>query len=169
MIVLAYERSSGRVPSGRLVPGPAQRLGPTGLLRSTLSTTRFLQKKHSDIFVPHCRTHATTAGASTMPPSRCWPSPTTWPSPAAAFPSRRRAPTPPRCHRARIPRRSLPPVALAHPAPLAPTRPHVANACFKSFGCFVGMFQVLHADVVKVDPDVAYGAMIYTYVASVCS
>jgi hypothetical protein len=44
------------------------------------------------------------------------------PSPAAAFSSGRRAPTPPRCCHAPIPCCSLPPVALAHPAPLAPAR-----------------------------------------------
>jgi hypothetical protein len=37
---------------------------------------------------------------------------------------------------------------------------NVAHACFECFRCFVHMFQVLHADVAKVDQDVAYVAMI---------
>jgi hypothetical protein len=43
---------------------------------------------------------------------------------------------------------------------------HVANVCFK---CFRGMFHVFHMDVARVDPDVTYVAMVYTYVVSVCS
>jgi hypothetical protein len=34
---------------------------------------------------------------------------------------------------------------------------HVANLCFK---CLRGMFQVFHADIVKVDRDIAYVAMV---------
>jgi hypothetical protein len=38
--------------------------------------------------------------------------------------------------------------------------PHVASTCFKCSRCFVGMFQVFHANVAKVDRDVAYVVMI---------
>jgi hypothetical protein len=37
--------------------------------------------------------------------------------------------------------------------------PHVANISFKYFRCFKGTLQVFHVDVVKVDRDVAHGAM----------
>ena len=61
---------------------------------------------------------------------------------------------------------------------------HVASLCFSCFSYFRYMFQLFHADVVKVDRDIAYVAMVvhirckclspmfhiyflYTYVASV--
>jgi hypothetical protein len=34
---------------------------------------------------------------------------------------------------------------------------HVASVCFK---CFIGMLQLFHMDVVKVDRDAAYAAMV---------
>jgi hypothetical protein len=37
---------------------------------------------------------------------------------------------------------------------------HVANLCFKCFRCFIGMLQVFHMDIAKVDQDVAYVAMV---------
>ena len=36
----------------------------------------------------------------------------------------------------------------------------VASICFKCFRCFIGMLQVFHMDVAKVDRDVAYGASV---------
>jgi hypothetical protein len=33
---------------------------------------------------------------------------------------------------------------------------HVANVCFKYFRCFIGMLQVFHMNVAKVDRDVVY-------------
>jgi len=38
-------------------------------------------------------------------------------------------------------------------------KPHIANICFKCFKCFRGI-QVFHADIAKVDQDVAYVAMV---------
>jgi hypothetical protein len=187
-IMLAHERLSKLVPFGRLVPGPAQRSGPTSLLVPPSLRHGFLKnKKHNDISFPHCRTHATAAGASTLSPTHRWHSPTWRPSPAMAFPFGRHTPTPPSCCHAPMPRRSLPPVACAT-CPTEPSRmlpamvvvvvltrcrlwprwlespspglPHVANACFKRLRCFVGMFQVFHVDVAKVNRDVVYVAMI---------
>jgi hypothetical protein len=66
--------------------------------------------------------HATVAGASTTSPAHRWPSSTWRSSPTAAFPSGRHVPTPPRCCHAPTLRRSLPPIALAYPAPLTPAR-----------------------------------------------
>jgi hypothetical protein len=37
---------------------------------------------------------------------------------------------------------------------------HVANVYFKCFRCFKGILQVFHIDLVKVDPDVLYFAMV---------
>jgi hypothetical protein len=37
---------------------------------------------------------------------------------------------------------------------------HVASICFKCFRCFSGMLQVFHADVAKVDRDVAHVAIV---------
>jgi hypothetical protein len=34
------------------------------------------------------------------------------------------------------------------------------KACFKCFRCFIGILQVFHIDVAKVDYDIAYGAMV---------
>jgi hypothetical protein len=143
-------------------------------------------KKHSDDFFPHYHTHATAAGASTVPPARRWPSPTRQPSPTVAFLYDAA------CHSVSL-------LSRAHPAPLAPAGrarrpppepspvllamvvvvvlarrrlrpqrleltgpglPHVASACFKCFRSFVGMFQVFHADVTKVDRNVAYVVMV---------
>jgi hypothetical protein len=116
--MMAHERPSRCVSSGWLVPGPANdranRPAPLHLQYDTIS----LEKEKSGIF-PHCLVHAIVASASTAPPTHCWPFPTRWPSPAVAFPSGRRAPTSPRCCHALIPHRSFPPVAFAHPVPLA--------------------------------------------------
>jgi hypothetical protein len=37
---------------------------------------------------------------------------------------------------------------------------YVANICFKRFRCFRGMLQVFHKNIVKVDQDIAYVAMV---------
>jgi hypothetical protein len=37
---------------------------------------------------------------------------------------------------------------------------HVARFCLKRFRCFIDILQVFHMDVVKVDRDVAYVAMV---------
>ena len=37
---------------------------------------------------------------------------------------------------------------------------HVASVFFKCFRCLIGMLQLFHADVAKVDRDVAYVAMV---------
>jgi hypothetical protein len=54
-------------------------------------------------------------------------------------------------------RRQLGAQRLESPGPVLP---RVKSTCFKCFRCLVGMLQVFHADVVKVDRDVAYVAMI---------
>jgi len=197
-----HGRPSRQVWSGRLVPGllndRAQHIS------SPPPSTRFLKKKHCDIFFSQCHTHATVVDASTALPTRRWPSPTRRPSLTTAFMFGRRAPTPPRCYLASIPRRWLPPIALVHSASLPPAHrvrpsraarshpakpspvllamvvvvlvrcrlrrrrlespdpglPHVASACFKCFRCFVGMFEVFHADIVKVDRDIAHIVMV---------
>jgi hypothetical protein len=43
---------------------------------------------------------------------------------------------------------------------------HVASVCFKCFRRIIGMLQLFHADVAKVNRDVAYVATIVHYVAS---
>jgi hypothetical protein len=45
---------------------------------------------------------------------------------------------------------------------------HVVRVCFKCFRCFIWTLQVFHVDVAKVDRDVAYVALVLTYVASYC-
>jgi hypothetical protein len=81
-IMLAHGRLSRHVPSGRLVPGPAQRLGPKASSAPPLVRRDFSKKnkKRSDISFLHCPTHATTAGASIALPICHWPSPTRRPS-----------------------------------------------------------------------------------------
>jgi hypothetical protein len=37
---------------------------------------------------------------------------------------------------------------------------HVASLCFERFRCFIGMLQVFHMYVVKVDRDIAYVTMV---------
>jgi hypothetical protein len=159
-----------RVPSGQLVPGPVRRSGPTGLLRFTFTTTRFLKKK--------TRTHATAVAD----PLRCPPAASLLQS--GGLPAGRRGLTPSRCCCVPIPRRSLPPVALTHPAPSLPPVTHATRLVEPKPGaasdggarvapastpttrivwtsqCCKRIFQVFHADVVKVDGDVAYAAMI---------
>jgi hypothetical protein len=135
------------------------------------------KKKHSDISFPHCRMHATVAGAFTVSPARRWSSPTRQASPAAAFLFGRCVPTLPCCCRVPIPRR-LPSRAKPDDASdgggggalryrLRPRRleSHSPSSLmlqvhFKCFKCFVGMFQVFHVDVAKLDWGVAYVAMI---------
>jgi hypothetical protein len=196
--MLVRGHPSRHVPSGRLVPGPAQRSGPVGLLRSPSVRRGFSKKKNTATFP-----FSTTAHMRPLREHHRGPRPPLAFSNVVALSSGRRAPTPPRCCRApTLPRcchapisRRLPcrtkPGAVSNgggggrtmPAPTLMVEspglglPHVASVCFKYFKCFVGMFQVFHADIVKVDRDVAYVAMIVhicckcmffqTYIASV--
>jgi hypothetical protein len=38
--------------------------------------------------------------------------------------------------------------------------PHVVNVYFKCFRCFIGMLQLSHTNIVKVDRDIAYVAVV---------
>jgi hypothetical protein len=79
-------------------------------------------KKHSDIFFPHCRTHATTTGVSTASPARHWPSPMRQPSrPDAACPLRLTVVARPFCSARSRPSRS-PIQCHSRPSRALPTR-----------------------------------------------
>jgi hypothetical protein len=179
---------AGGRPSGPLASRACPTIGPNKPppLHLRYNAVSLKNKKHSDISFPHYRTHTIAAGASTASPACRWPSLMRRPSPAATFPFGCRAPTPPRYYRAPIPRRSLPPVAraarLAEPSPVllamvvvvvvlvqrrlrpwqleSPSLSMLQTYVSSVSDVFVGMFQVFHADVTKVDRDIAYVAMI---------
>jgi hypothetical protein len=46
---------------------------------------------------------------------------------------------------------------------------HFVSVCIKCFGCFRGMLELFQMNVVKVDQNIVYIAMLYTYVTEVCS
>jgi hypothetical protein len=50
----------------------------------------------------------------------------------------------------------------------ATIKAHVTSLCLKCLRCFIGMLQVFHMDVAKLDRYVAHVAMVVHIVASLC-